>query len=96
MAHGRKSVLSKDSIHLKQIYQFVFESVMIWVLFGGRGGRMYKTKAKICCKLYELELNPFKNWIKFSDCVYLRESPHPTPTLFQCFLTSITTGMPFL
>lgn len=65
MANGRKSVLSKDTIHLKQTYQSVFESVMIWVLFGGREGRMYKTKAKICCKLYELELNPFKNWIKF-------------------------------
>ena len=40
---------------------------------------MDKTKAKICCKLYEPVLNPLKNWINFSDCVYLRQSCHPHP-----------------
>lgn len=38
MANGRKSVLSKDTSHLKQTHQYVFESIMIGVLFGGRGG----------------------------------------------------------
>lgn len=44
MANGRKSVLSKDNIHLKQTYQSVFESIMIWVLFGGRGGGWIRPK----------------------------------------------------
>lgn len=66
MANGGKSVLSKDTIHLKQT-QSVFENKVIGVLFGGRERRMDKNKAKIRCKLYQLVLSPFKNWINFSD-----------------------------
>lgn len=46
MANGRKSVLSKDTIHLKQTHQPVFARIVIWVLFGGRRRRMDKPKQK--------------------------------------------------
>ena len=63
-----------------------FESIVIQVVFGGKRRRMDKTKAKICCKLYEPVLKPLKTWINFSDCVYLRQSCHPHPYTVSVFL----------
>lgn len=54
MASGRKSVLSKDTIHLKQTHQSVFESIMIGVLFGGRGGGWIRPK--------QIYVANYKNW----------------------------------
>lgn len=92
MANGRKSVLSKDTALLKQIHQAVFESIVIGILFGWRR-RMDKTKAKICCKLYELVKTPLQ--IGYIFLIVSIEGNHPTPTL-PCTLISITTSIPCL
>lgn len=61
MANGRKSVLSKDTIHLKQTHQSVFESTMIGVLFGGRGGGWIRLKQKYVANYMNWYEAPLKN-----------------------------------